>query len=45
MDPKEKLRLIKHGLGEVLNIEIIEHALFEEKRDVKIYWGKCFFFT
>jgi tyrosyl-tRNA synthetase len=39
MTPEESLVLIKSNLAEVLNPEIIDNVVLNEKRPLKIYWG------
>jgi tyrosyl-tRNA synthetase len=39
MDPHASLVLIKFNLAEVLNGEIIERIILQEKRPPKVYWG------
>ncbi|KAI1642040.1 tyrosine tRNA ligase [Daldinia loculata] len=39
MTPEESIALIKVGLTEVLNPEIIEDVILNQKRDLKVYWG------
>jgi tyrosyl-tRNA synthetase len=39
MDPHESIALIKANLAEVLNGEIIDHVILQEKRPLKVYWG------
>ncbi|KAI0176715.1 tRNA synthetases class I-domain-containing protein [Pestalotiopsis sp. NC0098] len=39
MTPEESLALIKANLAEVLNPEIIDNVVLNEKRPLKVYWG------
>lgn len=39
MTPEESVALIKANLAEVLNPEIIDNVVLNEKRPLKIYWG------
>ncbi|CAG1965467.1 unnamed protein product [Fusarium graminearum] len=39
MTPEESLRLIKANLAEILNPEIIDNVVLNEKRPLEIYWG------
>lgn len=39
MTPEESLALIKANLAEVLNPEIIDNVILNEKRPLKVYWG------
>ncbi|KAM0385481.1 hypothetical protein ACHAPY_000017 [Fusarium culmorum] len=39
MTPEESLRLIKANLAEILNSEIIDNVVLNEKRPLEIYWG------
>lgn len=39
MTPEESLALIKANLAEVLNPEIIDDVVLNQKRPVKVYWG------
>ena len=47
MTPEESIALIKANLQEVLNGEIIDDVILNQKRHLKVYWGsattgKCF---
>lgn len=49
MTPEESIALIKANLQEVLNGEIIDDVILNQKRHLKVYWGsattgKCSFF-
>jgi tyrosyl-tRNA synthetase len=39
LDPQASVDLIKSNLAEVLNAEIIDKIVLEEKRPLKVYWG------
>ncbi|KAI1845274.1 hypothetical protein JX265_005429 [Neoarthrinium moseri] len=39
MTPEESIALIKANLAEVLNPEIIDNVILNEKRPLKVYWG------
>jgi tyrosyl-tRNA synthetase len=39
MSPEESIKLIKANLQEVLNPEIIDDVILNQKRPLKIYWG------
>ncbi|KAJ1331291.1 tyrosyl-tRNA synthetase [Microdochium nivale] len=39
MTPEESLALIKANLAEVLNAEIIDDVVLNQKRPLKVYWG------
>lgn len=39
IDPQASVDLIKANLAEVLNPEIIDKIVLEEKRPLKVYWG------
>ncbi|KAI0148158.1 tyrosine tRNA ligase [Hypoxylon sp. NC0597] len=39
MTPEESIALIKANLTEVLNPEIIDDVILNQKRDLKVYWG------
>ena len=39
MTPEQSLALIKANLAEILNPEIIDDVVLNEKRPLKIYWG------
>ncbi|EKD20631.1 uncharacterized protein L3040_006355 [Drepanopeziza brunnea f. sp. 'multigermtubi'] len=39
MSPEESVTLIKANLAEVLNPEIIDRIVLQEKRPLKVYWG------
>ena len=39
MSPEESIALIKAHLAEVLNPEIIDDVILNQKRPLKIYWG------
>ncbi|RGP81359.1 tyrosyl-trna synthetase [Fusarium longipes] len=39
MTPEESLKLIKANLAEILNPEIIDDVVLNEKRPLSIYWG------
>jgi tyrosyl-tRNA synthetase len=39
MDPHESIALIKSNLQEVLNAEIIDDVILNQKRPLKVYWG------
>lgn len=39
MDPKDAIALIKSNLAEVLNPEIIDDVILNQKRPFKVYWG------
>ncbi|KAG9245651.1 tRNA synthetases class I-domain-containing protein [Calycina marina] len=39
LSPGESIALIKSNLAEVLNPEIIDNVILNEKRPLKVYWG------
>ncbi|RKF74669.1 Tyrosine--tRNA ligase, cytoplasmic [Golovinomyces cichoracearum] len=39
LSPEDSIRRIKSNLAEVLNPEIIDHVILEEKRPLRVYWG------
>ncbi|KAK9421934.1 putative Tyrosine--tRNA ligase [Seiridium unicorne] len=39
MTPEESLALVKANLAEILNPEIIDNVILNEKRPLKVYWG------
>ncbi|KAI1004497.1 Tyrosine--tRNA ligase, cytoplasmic [Podosphaera aphanis] len=39
LSPEDAVALIKSNLAEVLNPEIIDHVVLEEKRALRVYWG------
>ncbi|QSZ33656.1 hypothetical protein DSL72_005224 [Monilinia vaccinii-corymbosi] len=39
LSPEESIALIKANLAEVLDPEIINNVILEEKRPLKVYWG------
>ena len=39
MTPEESIALIKANLQEVLNGEIIDDVILNQKRHLKVYWG------
>jgi len=39
LSPTESIALIKANLAEVLNPEIIDNVILNEKRPLKVYWG------
>jgi tyrosyl-tRNA synthetase len=39
MTPEESIALIKANLAEVLNPEIIDNVILNEKRPLRVYWG------
>lgn len=39
MSPEESIALIKANLQEVLNPEIIDDVILNQKRHLKVYWG------
>jgi tyrosyl-tRNA synthetase len=39
LSPEDSIALIKANLAEVLNPELIDHVILEEKRPLKVYWG------
>ncbi len=39
LSPEDSIALIKANLAEVLNPEIIDNIILNEKRPLKVYWG------
>jgi tyrosyl-tRNA synthetase len=39
LSPEESISLIKANLAEVLNPEIIDDVILNQKRPLKVYWG------
>lgn len=39
MSPEDSITLIKANLAEILNPQIIENVILNEKRALKVYWG------